>query len=371
MSSLKNISVVETTKAKIPQVSASLNFCDYWGAIKVRWGIKRDSYKVNPGLYAIGNPDKASDVFVTANYKLSFDHLRKNLAGLNAWILVLDTKGVNVWCAAGKGTFGTAELVRQIQLTGLHQIVDHRRIIVPQLGATGIAAHIVKKETVQAGEYVKDITSTIPKLGLAAMKPETGFRVIYGPVYAKDIKAFIEAGYKATEEMRKIRFPLWERVKLVPNDFMYGKKQLFTAFLLFFLISIIGKWNVPFNDVVHTWLVSVLNIFTAYISGIVFTPVLLPFIPIKRFAFKGVFVSILTSMVLWKLQFFGQDIGEIISWFLINAAVASFVAMNFTGSSTYTSLSGVKKEMKVAIPVQLSFAILGLTILLITKLRIL
>ena len=113
------------------------------GAVMVRWGINRDNYRVNPGLYAVGTPGQESDVFVTANYKLSFDALRKNLAGVNGWILVLDTKGVNVWCAAGKGTFGTKELVNRIKLVLLEKVVNHKRLILPQLGATGVAAHNV------------------------------------------------------------------------------------------------------------------------------------------------------------------------------------------------------------------------------------
>jgi hypothetical protein len=42
--------------------------------------------------------------------------------------------------------------------------------------------------------------------------------------------------------------------------------------------------------------------------------------------------------------------------------------MNFTGSSTYTSLSGVQKEMKVAIPLQISFAALGFILFVLSKL---
>ena len=99
----------------IPVVSTQLNLSDYWGAIKVRWGIGRNNYTVVPGLYKVGTPGRESDVFVSANYKLSFDTLRKNLDSINAWILVIDTKGINVWCAAGKGTFGTKELVKRIK----------------------------------------------------------------------------------------------------------------------------------------------------------------------------------------------------------------------------------------------------------------
>ena len=82
------------------------------------WAIGRSRYAVAPGLYALGAPDPWSPVFVTANYKLSFDRLRTAAPGLNAWILVLDTRGINVWCAAGKGTFGTDEVVRRIEATG-------------------------------------------------------------------------------------------------------------------------------------------------------------------------------------------------------------------------------------------------------------
>jgi acetyl-CoA decarbonylase/synthase complex subunit gamma len=41
--------------------------------------------------------------------------------------------------------------------------------------------------------------------------------------------------------------------------------------------------------------------------------------------------------------------------------------MNFTGSSTYTSLSGVRKEMRRALPVQISSASLGLIIFIVSK----
>jgi CO dehydrogenase/acetyl-CoA synthase gamma subunit (corrinoid Fe-S protein) len=138
---------IQVSGAVVPLVSTGLNSIDFLGAVMVRWGIKRDNYRVNPGLYAIGSPGPESNVFVTANYKLTFDNLRKNLSGMDGWILVLDTKGVNVWCAAGKGTFGTKELVSRIRLVSLEKIVNHKRLILPQMGATGVAAHKVKEET--------------------------------------------------------------------------------------------------------------------------------------------------------------------------------------------------------------------------------
>jgi acetyl-CoA decarbonylase/synthase complex subunit gamma len=68
------------------------------------------------------------------------------------------------------------------------------------------------------------------------------------------------------------------------------------------------------------------------------------------------------------LKFSGSNIIEILSWFLIITAISSFLAMNFTGSSTYTSLSGVKKEMKISVPLQMGFAIIGLVLQVVGKL---
>ena len=134
---IHNLSVVNLGGREIPKVPTKLCRADRLGAFKARWGVGRMKYTIEPGLYAVGNPNPDSIVLVTANYKLSFDTLRKELGSLNAWIMVLDTKGINVWCSAGKGTFGTDEIVRRVQETRLGEVVAHRKLIVPQLGAPG------------------------------------------------------------------------------------------------------------------------------------------------------------------------------------------------------------------------------------------
>ena len=164
----------------MPVVTSEWSKCDKWGRVRARVSAFRMDYSIKPGLYAIGTPDANSDVFVSANYKLSFDILRRELSGINGWILVLDTKGINVWCAAGKGTFGTDELVKQITDANLSGIVSHKKIIVPQLGAVGVKASEVKKKT--------------------------GFSVSFGPVEAKDIKEYIKSNYHTSPEMRKPKF---------------------------------------------------------------------------------------------------------------------------------------------------------------------
>jgi hypothetical protein len=292
--------------------------------------------------------------------------------GLDAWILVLDTKGINVWCAAGKRTFGTKELVNRIKATRLEEIISHRRIIVPQLGAVGISAHEVKKltESVNTGKFIAgSIVKTTPGFNFS---PEItrvirGFNVVYGPVKAKHIKEFIRNKYIATKEMRRVTFTLPERAILIPVDFIYGIPRLLIAFALFFILSGINRDGISFQLMAESGPGAILYIFMAYFAGIVITPLALPYIPGRSFAFKGFISGIVIFLLLMIFRNPAMNYCELISWFLIITAISSFIAMNFTGSSTYTSLSGVKKEMKIAVPLQVTFTVIGLILFLISK----
>lgn len=380
------LGAVKTNCGDIPRVATTLNKYDIRGAIKVRWSIGRNSFTVEPGLYAVGDPDGSSDVFVTANYKLSFDHLRKNLDGLNAWILVLDTKGINVWCAAGKGTFGTKELVHRIKDTRLAEIVTHRRLIVPQLGATGVSAHQVKKlsaapaEAPPAGQMAAPTTGplagptatssigiTTPPSFSGGLKLEKGFRVVFGPIRAAEIKDFISNKYKTSDEMRRVTFPLWERMKLLPVDIVYAKYKLLAAMALFFVLSLFNSNGFSLEQGIDKGLPAVLSLAVGYLSGILITPVLLPIIPVRMFGFKGLIIGLISSFLLYLTGLYVDGYLHLISWFLIIPAISSFMAMNFTGSSTYTSLAGVKKEMKIFVPIQISMAASGLILFIISN----
>lgn len=325
---------IDTVFGPVPKVTTVWSAKDISDAIKVRWNVGRMNYSVEPGLYAVGSPDKNSDVFVSANYKLSFDHVRRALEGMNAWILVIDTKGINVWCAAGKGTFGTKELIHRLKVHALLNIVDHKKIIVPQLGAVGISAHEVKNAT--------------------------GFRVIYGPVRAEDIKAFVADGYKTSPEMRKVNFPLLERVKLIPVELSFGKYYMLIVPALFFLLAGLNLHGYSIDAAWYNGGRAVINLLTAYVAGCVLTPVLLPWIPFRRFSLKGLVAGWLAITGLLFLNLLGDNIIEMISWYLMTGSLSSFLAMNFTGASTYTSLSGVQKEMKVSLPLQIIAAAAGI-----------
>jgi hypothetical protein len=301
--------------------------------IRVRLGIKRDQYKIAPGLYCVGAPDSQSPVLVTANYKLTFDVLRKALTSINAWILVLDTRGINVWCAAGKDLFSTREVVRRVKLSQVDKVVSHNQLILPQLSATGIAAHEVKKES--------------------------GFKVIYGPVRAKDLPKFLSGGFKSEPYMRTVTFSAWDRFNLIPVELAHLPKPSLWILVVAFMLSGIGTSIFSFSA---AWMRGGM-VATAYAAGIlagaVLTPILLPWVPGKSFALKGAILGVLSAagvvvLFLGELQVFGA-----LALVLCTTVISSYLAMNFTGSTPFTSPSGVEKEMRKAIPLQAAALLLA------------
>ena len=322
---------------KIMQTTTELSMHDILGSWKARWGINRMNYKVEPGLYKVGNPDSNAPVMVTANYKMSFDCLRKELTGLDAWILVLDTKGINVWCAAGKGTFGTTELLNRIAIVQLEKVVAHKTLILPQLGASGVSGHDVLKYS--------------------------GFRVIYGPVRAKDIKEFMHAGMKATAEMRTVRFSAYDRLVLTPVELVNMFKMSLIIFGVLFLLNLTGMG--PFG------IVDFYGYMGAVITGCVLTPVLLPWIPGRAFAWKGWLLGFIWAIIVNILNGWPYvpqySLLRAIGYLLILPPVSAFLAMNFTGASTFTSFSGVLKEMEIAIPAIIISIFLGTALILLNS----
>ena len=267
------IGEVETPVGPIPKVAASLSREDRLGSWKARWGLGRMDYTIPPGLYAVGDAGAESPVLVTANYKMSFDRLRATLGGVDAWILVLDTMGINVWCAAGKGTFGTEELIHRISVVRLSEVVSHRRLVVPQLGAVGVSGHEVQEAA--------------------------GFRVVFGPVRAEDLPGFLAAGMKATRSMRRVRFPLWERIILAPVELMMGAKYALLIAAALVLLSGLGPGLYALDRVLDVGLATAGFVLAAFLAGAVLTPVLLPWLPGRAFALKGAWIGLAVAVAAW------------------------------------------------------------------------
>jgi hypothetical protein len=301
--------------SEIRTTDSTITFSNRLDHLLARWGWKRESHRVEPGLYRLGNPDPDSPVFASANYTLSFDALRSALAGIDAWILVLDTKGINVWCAAGKGTFGTEELVRRIGCTGLPAIVKHQKIIVPQLGAPGIAWPEVMRKS--------------------------KFLVEFGPVRARDLPEYLKT-HKATAAMRMVEFPLKERLVLTPVEFIH------TALAMVIVAALLWLLAGP---------VAALAGVSAVFAGTVLFPALLPYIPTQDFSTKGLILGLIIAIPFAvsfgtnpTLPGWANAAGAAVA-LLIMPAVIAYFALNFTGCTTFTSRTGVKKEIFRYVPV--------------------
>jgi acetyl-CoA decarbonylase/synthase complex subunit gamma len=193
------------------------------------------------------------------------------------------------------------------------------------------------------------------------VKSGCGFSVVYGPVRARDIIAFMQAGMNAMDQMRQVRFSLYDRLILVPVELVTGAKYLLFAMAVLFILSGINAQGYSSEVALRDGVRSMSNLFAAYIGGAVIGPLLLPWLPGRSFSFKGLMAGLLVGSVLAVLGLVGGG-AERIGWLFLVAAIASFITMNFTGASTYTSLSGVKKEMRVAVPLQVAAAVLGFSL---------
>lgn len=312
--------------------------------MKARLGINRDQYAVPAGIYAIGYPDENSPVLVTANYKLTVDKLRMELSGLNLWILIIDTKGVNVWCAAGKGTFSTEEIIYRIKKCKLKKLINHNKLILPQLSAPGVSAYQITKFT--------------------------GFNVTYGPVCAKDIKEFLVNGYKATAEMRKVNFRLLDRITVSPIESIMTIKYLPFIFMFFILIQFLSNSSEGLIQVLESGLLNTAAYAIGIIIGTILFPMFLPMLPFRMFSMKALPLGLIWSSVVIKYSsvfHFSNSILISISNLLLLTSIISYLAMNFTGSTTFTSLSGVKKETLFTVPAIGVASLVAITLMIVQK----
>ena len=310
-----------TAQGRIPRVRTTPTGWDRLGTCRARLGLDRNNYTVNPGLYAIGQPGPQSQVVVTANYKLTFDTVRFAVNGRDLWLLVTDTRGINIWCAGGKGTFSAAGIAEQVRKTGLEHVVSHRRLILPQLGANGVRARDLRRAC--------------------------GFEAVFGPVNAKDLPRYLEHG--EDEAMREVTFTLKERAAVIPVELVLGWKLILAAFAVAAVLSLIGP-KFSLDAIRQRWILAATATGFGLAAGAILFPLLLPALRTRLFSLGGAGLGLALAVLLPAI--FPQ-----LSWVATAGAglwamsLASWLALNFTGSTPYTSPSGVEKEMRKAIPV--------------------
>ncbi|GBE19155.1 corrinoid/iron-sulfur protein large subunit [archaeon BMS3Abin16] len=259
------------------------------------------------GLVKIGDPDRKSPVFLTCNYHLTVERVKKCLHGIDCYLLVANSRGINVWCASAGGYFTNHSVISILKTSGIEGLVDHRTVVLPQLAATGVEAGVIQEKT--------------------------GWKVIWGPVYAKDIPAYVKTKFKKTRAMREVRFPTVQRVEMAvmwafPFSAVAGLITLtFWRELFLPLTGLI--WALPLSIFLSFPLYSKRLNQKKKMTGFNKYTVLFDFSPIPLLLW-GVFIgfltlsSILTNTFTW---------GYIFRWGLISFIIVLLISIDLMGST--------------------------------------
>jgi ubiquinone/menaquinone biosynthesis C-methylase UbiE len=267
------------------------------------------SFKAVPmrtGLYRVGAPGKDSPVLVTANFLLTFTQLRKHLRGIDCYVLVIDSRGINVWCAAGKGAFSAEEIANSLRATRAGEIVETRKLILPKLAANGVKYRNVRRLT--------------------------GWDAVFGPVYARDLPEYLHGGCVASEGMKRVRFDLVDRSWVAPPF------ALFVAFGFLAPLLVLRDLYSPMIPAI------------ALAAGLIF-PVAFYILPTSLFFKKGLTLGLIGALAAGAILLTGgAPAKEIVQWTLIIVGITLFVAMDFSGMSPVSNYSRIREEYYVAAP---------------------
>lgn len=243
------------------------------------------------GLYRIGQPDRTSPVLVTGNYELTVRRVVRELDGaVDCWLVVANSRGINVWCAAGGGHFAATDVISALKTCGVMDVVDHHALILPQLCANGVDGRKIRHET--------------------------KWRVLWGPVRAGDIPAYLAADCQKSDAMRRVRFPLKDRLEMT------------TVTLVFYgvILALLGLvfWR-P-----HVVLVLGVMALLAYAYG-----AFLPWIPGRDGLAKGAVLAalMLAGLWAWSLGWAHLPAESLYNWSLGLGFLACFVGAEFQGMS--------------------------------------
>jgi len=297
-----------------------------------------DGVAIEPGIYESGTPNEKSPIIVTANYEFTYIKVMRDLQGVDAWVLCVDSNGINVWCAARGNDFGNPQLLEAINATDLHTITEKKTLILPQLSAGGVA---------------------IPQLPKKSEK--FPFRIQYGPVWSKDLPKYLEERpAKKPESMKLAKFTLSHRARagLTHITFLFRKIFVYPLVLLVILFLTLGIFmDVSSN---YQWLLE-LCLAIVIANGIIFLS-----LPISGFTTcfvkKGLFYGLISGLVLsylsWLLH---NSIILVLLSFLFYYWIAFFSTMSFSG---YTMASN-PREIQHAYPIFAKINIILLVVSLI------
>jgi hypothetical protein len=247
--------------------------------------------KFPPGLYTVGDPTADSPVLVTGNFRLTVYRLLQALENrVDVWALIVDSSGINVWCAAGGGFLTADKVISALDACRVRDRIHHADLILPQLAAAGVDGWRIREQT--------------------------GWEIHWGPIRAEDLPAYLENGGEKTEAMRTIRFPLPERLEMVSG----------TLGLYFILLMI---------PLALFWRHLVLPASIALIGLSYFYAIFLPWLPGKDGLLKSIPLALLAvgGVVAYSLLWDSVPVEDLFDRMLGIAALSVFVSSEFQGMS--------------------------------------
>ncbi len=278
-----------------------------------------DHVSVEPGIYSLGNPTTDSPILVSCNYLLTYIILRKKWEHLDAWLLCVDSRGINVWCAARGPDFGNKQILEAIRATNISELHSNHKMVLPQLAAGGVE---------------------LPKL----TRPSQNFpfEISYGPVWAKDAPKYLETYPKhKPASMNSANFDLFHRIRagITHSMFLYRKiffLPLVIAGILMLILGLDAKLWVLRDYILC---ILVINLGTA---------LLFPLSNFSRsFIFKGLFFGMISGLILGGGSYlFYENWWYSGSILILYFWTAYFSTMSFSGYTFATSPGEIASEYK-------------------------
>lgn len=165
-----------------------MNRIRFWLITLLETALRMLPFPTRTGLIPIGHPGPDDPVLLTCNFHLTVERVKQALAGMDCWLLIANSRGVNVWCASTGGLLSNHDVISVLKTSGIAEKVNHRQVILPQLAAAGVEGKVIGVKT--------------------------HWRVIWGPVEARDIPAFLAAGKQKSRAMRTVTFPWTRRLEM-------------------------------------------------------------------------------------------------------------------------------------------------------------
>ncbi|MFX0000377.1 MAG: methyltransferase domain-containing protein [Candidatus Hodarchaeota archaeon] len=297
-----------------------------------------DHVPIEPGIYQSGNPNESSPIIVTANYVYTYIKVMRALKGLDAWVLCVDSRGINVWCAARGNNFGNKQLIEAVEASGIANITNKKTIIVPQLSAGGIAAPLIKAEA-----------------------PNFPFNILYGPVWAKYLPQFLEERpARKPDKMKLAKFTISHRFRaeITHTTFLLRKIFLWPSIVLFLLFLGLSFINTIW--IKGLWIVGELWLWIIISNALV--AILFPITNFTRkFISKGIIFGVMNVLLFGGLSWlFHYSLQSILLSSIFYFWLAFFSTMSFSGYTMATSPREIQDEYPIFSKINLILLIIGL-----------